>query len=162
MSTSNPEVVRDTRGYSCLRWENDSFSPPNLTCDELGAVGSEALGGGSSQMETLWGQIPAQVVSSLWKAGPDHPWACPHSHVQGHITSRGRIEWARVFFVVVNKFIYFWLRWVFAAARGLSQVSESGGYASLRCAGFSSRCLLLLQSTGSRCVGFSSCGMWAQ
>ena len=22
--------------------------------------------------------------------------------------------------------------------------------------------LLLLQSTGSRCVGFSSCGMWAQ
>ena len=32
----------------------------------------------------------------------------------------------------------------------------------LRCAGFSLRWLLLLQSTGSRCVGFSSCGTRAQ
>ena len=28
--------------------------------------------------------------------------------------------------------------------------------------GFSSRWLLLLRSTGSRCAGFSSCGTWAQ
>ena len=34
-------------------------------------------------------------------------------------------------------FIYFWLRWVFVAARGLSLVEVSGGYSSLRCAGFS-------------------------
>ena len=33
---------------------------------------------------------------------------------------------------------------------------------SLWCVGFSSRWLLLLQSTGSRRVGFSSCGTWAQ
>ena len=33
---------------------------------------------------------------------------------------------------------------------------------SLLCAGFSLRWLLLLRSTGSRCVGFSSCGSWAQ
>ena len=55
-------------------------------------------------------------------------------------------------------FIYFWLRWVFVAARGLSLVAASRGYSSLWCAGFSLRWLLLLRSTGSRCAGFSSCG----
>ena len=52
--------------------------------------------------------------------------------------------------------------WVFAAARGLSLVEESGGYSSLWCTGFSLRWLLLLQNTGSRRTGFSSCGAWAQ
>ena len=51
---------------------------------------------------------------------------------------------------------------VFTAACGLSLVAASRGYSSLRCAGFSLWWLLLLQSTGSRCTGFSSCGMWAQ
>ena len=55
-------------------------------------------------------------------------------------------------------FIYFWLRWVFIAACGLSLVAESRGYSLLRCTGFSLRWLLLLQSTGSRHMGFSSCG----
>ena len=53
-------------------------------------------------------------------------------------------------------FIYFWLRWVFVAARGLSLVEANGGYSSLWCTGFSLRWLLLLRSTGCRCVGFSS------
>ena len=47
-------------------------------------------------------------------------------------------------------FIYLLLRWVFIAGRGLSLVATSGGYSSLRCAGFSLRWLLLLQSMGSR------------
>ena len=64
-------------------------------------------------------------------------------------------------------FIYFWLPWVFVAARGLSLVAVSRGYSSLRCAGFSLQWLLLLQSrgsrlTGSRHPGFSSWGMQAQ
>ena len=50
-------------------------------------------------------------------------------------------------------FIYFWLRWVFIDARGLSLVAESGGYSLWRCAGFSPRWLLLLRSTGSRHTG---------
>ena len=58
-------------------------------------------------------------------------------------------------------FIYFWLRWVFVAVHGLSLVAANGGYSSLRCVGFSLRWLLLLRSTGSRHVGFSSCGAWA-
>ena len=59
-------------------------------------------------------------------------------------------------------FIYFWLWWVFVAARGLSLVAVSGGYSSLRCMGFSLQWLLLLRSTGSRHAGFSSCGTRAQ
>ena len=39
-----------------------------------------------------------------------------------------------------------------------SLVAASGGYSSLWCVGFSLRWLLLLWSTGSRRVGFSSCG----
>ena len=55
-------------------------------------------------------------------------------------------------------FIYFWLCWVFVPALRLSLVAVSGGYSSLRCMGFSLQWPLLLQSTGSRCAGFSSCG----
>ena len=58
--------------------------------------------------------------------------------------------------------MYVWLRWVFVAVRRLSLVAVSGGYSSLRCTGFSLQWLLLLQSMGSRCVGFSSCGIRAQ
>ena len=56
----------------------------------------------------------------------------------------------------------FWLHWVFIVARGLSLVVASGGYSSLWCTGFSLRWLLLLQSMGSRRVGFSSCSTQAQ
>ena len=63
----------------------------------------------------------------------------------------------------LNKFIYtyFWLHWVFVDACGLSLVVASRGYSSLWCVGFSLQWLLLLQSMGSRCTGFSSCGSWA-
>ena len=59
-------------------------------------------------------------------------------------------------------FIYFWLRWVFAAAHWPSLVARAGatfhcGARASHCCGFS-----LLQSTGSRRAGFSSCGSWAQ
>ena len=75
--------------------------------------------------------------------------------------------WLHLFLFFFNKFIYylfiyFWLCWVFVAACGLSLVAASGGYFSLPCAGFSLQWLLLLWSMGSRHVGFSSCGSWAQ
>ena len=69
-----------------------------------------------------------------------------------------------LFFFLINLlyfFFYFWLRWVFVAARGLSLVAVSGGYSLLRCAGFSLQWPLSLRSTGSRRMGFSSCGSWA-
>ena len=49
-------------------------------------------------------------------------------------------------------FIYFWLHWVFVAARGLSLVAVSRGHSSSRCTGSSLRWLLLLQGMGSRCA----------
>ena len=64
--------------------------------------------------------------------------------------------------VELSVFCLFWLHWVFVATRGLSLVAASRGYSSLRCTGFSLWWLLLSWSTGSRCVGFSSCGMQAQ
>ena len=67
-------------------------------------------------------------------------------------------------FLYINLFIcfYFWLYGVFIAVRRLSLVVVSRGYCSLQCMGFSLSWLLLLQSMGSRCTGFSSCGTWAQ
>ena len=65
-------------------------------------------------------------------------------------------------FIFFYLFIYFWLCWVFVAAHRLSLVAASGGYSSLRCAGFSLRWLLLLRSMDSRWAGFSSCGTRAQ
>ena len=50
-----------------------------------------------------------------------------------------------LFFFYFIEFIYFWLRWVFIAVRGLSLVAVNGGYS-------------LLRSTGSGHAGFSSCG----
>ena len=65
-----------------------------------------------------------------------------------------------LFLKFFKKFIYFWLRWVFVAARGLSLVAASGG--SLRCNARASRCGgFSLRSTGSRRAAFSSCGSWA-
>ena len=57
-------------------------------------------------------------------------------------------------FILINLLI-FWLCWVFIAVCGLSLVAASGGYSLLWW-------LLLLRSTGSRHVGFSSCGSRAQ
>ena len=45
---------------------------------------------------------------------------------------------------------------------GFSLVGVSGGLSSLQCVGISISWLLLLQSTGSRHMGYSSCSTWAQ
>ena len=69
-----------------------------------------------------------------------------------------------IFFKLFKKrfnFIYFWLRWVFIAACGLSLVAPSGDYSLLQCAGFSLQWLLLLRSTSCTCAGFSSYGTLA-
>ena len=68
--------------------------------------------------------------------------------------------------LIFLKFIYF--IYLFLAALvlrccvRLSLVVASEGYSSLRCAGFLLQWLLLLRIMGSRRVGFSSCGAWAQ
>ena len=52
-----------------------------------------------------------------------------------------------VFFFLV---VYFWLHWVFAAARRLSLVAVTGGQSSLRCASFSLWWLHLLPALVAR------------
>ena len=65
-------------------------------------------------------------------------------------------------FLKIN-FIYLFLAVGSSLLRtGFSLVAASGGYSSLCCAGFPLRWLLSLRSTGSRPVGFSSCGTQAQ
>ena len=64
-----------------------------------------------------------------------------------------------------NWFVHILNLFLFLAALGLHgcegflQLWRAG--ATLWCTGFSLRWLLLLQSMGSRCAGFSSCGSWA-
>ena len=84
---------------------------------------------------------------------------CPVVGLLGHMV----ILFLVFFFLYSGTFFkiylfYFWLRWVFVAAHGLSLVLASRGFSSLQCVGFSLWWLLLLQSTGSRRAGFGSCG----
>ena len=60
-----------------------------------------------------------------------------------------------------KKICLFLLWWVFIALCGLSLVAVNGGYSLLWCVDFSFW-YFLLQSTGSRHTGFSSCSTWAQ
>ena len=66
-------------------------------------------------------------------------------------------------FNFLNKFIYLFLAMLglHCCACSFSSRGEQG-YSSLWCTGFSLRWLLLLRSTGSRRIGFSSCSTWAQ
>ena len=75
-------------------------------------------------------------------------------------------DWVSFFFWH-HFFLICFLIYLFLAVLGLRCAQafsfvESGGYSSLRCMGFSLRQLLLLRSTGSRHVGFSSCGTQPQ
>ena len=74
----------------------------------------------------------------------------------------GQARFYYLFIFKIYLFIYLWLCWVFVAVRGLSLVAVCGASSRLWCTGFSLQWLLLLQSTGSRCAGFSSCGTRAQ
>ena len=61
----------------------------------------------------------------------------------GYIKLPKRVKF--LFFFLITLFIYFWLRWVFISARGLSLVAAIG--ATLRCG-----------ARASHCGGFSCCG----
>ena len=59
-------------------------------------------------------------------------------------------------------FINLWLCWVFDAAWAFLSLGWAGATLELRCMGFSLWWLLVFRSTGSRPVGFNSCGTQAQ
>ena len=103
----------------------------------------------SKKQRTKQSQLPgSQSRGGSWAATGTRHWG----------EESGEQEWGwdgpAIFLKIYLFSIYFRLHWVFVAARG--------GYSSLWCVGFSLQWLLLLQSMGSRCASFNSCGMWAQ
>ena len=102
----------------------------------------------------VW-SLTTLLTSGYWISAQTPPVTGTHYLTQEHTF----IYYKKFYFIL---FIYFWLCWVFAAARGLSLVAVNGGYSSLQCEGFSSQWLFLLWSMGSRHAGFSSCGTRAQ
>jgi len=58
-------------------------------------------------------------------------------------------------------FVYFWLFWLFLATCGLFLVEVSGGYSLAAVRGLLIAVASLAWRTGSRAMGFSSCGMRA-
>ena len=89
-------------------------------------------------------------------------WEISHYILQLHNLALNDFTFYKFLKLIYLFVLYFWLHWLFVAARGLSLVAASGGYSSLQCAGLSLRWLLLLLSMGSRHAGFSSCGTQAQ
>ena len=59
------------------------------------------------------------------------------------------------------KFVYFWLLWVFVAVQRLSLTVVSKGYSLVVVHGLLIAVLSLVAETGSRRVGFGSCGSHA-
>ena len=87
---------------------------------------------------------------------------CHRSLLMSDVIKRSRKIWTEsVKWLGKSGFCFFWLHWVFIAARGLSLVVASRGYSLLWSTGFSLWWLLFLRSTGSRHAGFSSCGSQA-
>ena len=114
------------------------------------------------KLQQLWHAGSRAQAQQLWHTGLVAPWHVESSQTRAQtcVSCIGRrILFFFFFFLFVYfTYIYFWLRWVFVAVHGLSLVAVSGSCSSLWCAGFSLQWLLLLQSTGSWHMGFSSCG----
>ena len=96
---------------------------------------------------------------------------CQHESIITHILMGLFLSSIFHSFFFINLFIlfiYFWLLWVFIAARGVSLVAASRGYCSFRqqafhCGGFSCCGAWALGARASVVVarGLSSCGLWA-
>ena len=77
-------------------------------------------------------------------------------------------SWGELIFFLIKKNFFYWLRWVFIAACGLSLVVVSGGFSCCRAQALGLRALVFVACGLSSCntwalehVGFCSCGAWA-
>ena len=65
-----------------------------------------------------------------------------------------------LFYIFIYLLNYFWQHWVFVAVQGLFLVEASGSHSLVALHRLLMWWFLLLQSTGSRARGVSSCGSW--
>ena len=155
VSVRGLSLVAASGGHSSLRCAGLSLSRP-LLLRSTGSrrTGSVVVAHGSS-CSAACGIFPDQgsnPCSLHWQAD---------SQPLRHQGSPGSLFFFLILFIYL--FIYLFLAELcLVAACWLSLVAASGVHSSLRCADFSLRWLLLLWSTGSRRLGFSSCGTWAQ
>ena len=104
--------------------------------------------------QQLWLMGSREQAQQLWRMGlvaPRHV-GSSRTRAQTHVPCIGR----RVLnYCATREAHFFFFGYVGSLLPRLSfsLVAASGSYSSLRCTGFSLRWLLLLQSTGSRCVG---------
>ena len=107
-----------------------------------------------SELSANWRQIPIISPQLVVQESSELHSSIDHSSHYQKITKCMCTQYKQIYLF----FFFFWLRWVFVAARGLSLVVASRGYSSLRCTGFSLR----LRSTGSRSTvaacSLSTCG----
>ena len=122
----------------------------------LSCCGAQAPDAQAQQLWLTGPAAPRHVGSSQTRARTRVP--CTGRQTLNHCATREALFLFFNKFIYFILFIYFWLCWVFVAARELPLVAASGGYSLLQCAGFLLQWLLLLRSTGSKRVGFSSCG----
>ena len=123
---------------------NQNVSKATLPPKCLGKV----LFFGSSSFWWLWCPLACSHVNQF-----------PYVFVSSYVSQIPLCLSVSLFLRFICLFTYFWLFWVFIAVLELSLVALSRGYSSVQRAGFSLQWLLLLHSTGCRCVGFST---WRQ
>ena len=107
-----------------------------------------------SFLETPGITLSAQLHDPSVASGPlDTPSFLKHffSWILGYYTSPAFFFLLPSFMATLSEsaffffnFIYFWLRWLFVAAHGLSLVVASRGYSSLQCIGFTLMWLLFV------------------
>ena len=141
-----------------LRFTLRYWSPCDIICTYLFIHCSHPLSEGNVQGISLVIYITGMYSPSGITSWQQLEECLAHSRCSVDIC----IEWMTsdtfFFFFLIYLFIFIFGCVGSLLLHGLSLVTVSRGYSSLRCVGFSLRWLLLLQSTGSRHVGFSSCG----
>ena len=114
-------------------------------------------------MHTTTGKLSDEISTSSFWIEENHLSDFPN-------LTDGKVILGDFFFfkLTFKNFIYFWLRWVFVAAHGLSLVVVSGatlycGARASHCSGFSCCRAWALGAWASAVVarGLSSCGSWA-
>ena len=146
------EIFCPLRYFICIQW-----SPGNVTWSP----------GITGVFLVYFGEVMGNHTCITYCPSSEHLWEMMCEG--GKLYKKCWIKWLFFFKFFKN---YFWLRWVFVAARGLSLVAASGGFSlqwlllcGARALGAQASVVVArrLDSCGSRALErrLSSCGAWA-